>query len=254
MDNFNDYTLRRPINERLEIHDRIALAFSGGKDSLACALLAKSYFDRVTLYHVDTGDYLPEQHKVIDSVLREFPYKLVRIETSVKNWIAEHGLPSDLVPYSSHPIGLAAGMARTRIVHRFDCCYFNMMAPLYERVVADGNTMLIRGTKASDMPKLPIRDGEIENGMEIYHPLEAWSDENVLNYLRCSGVQVSRIYQFLEHGLSCATCPAWWSEQRGAYLRQFHPELYRIYDDRLGKIIDEVALPLAQLKHEAELG
>lgn len=254
MNEFNDYPLRQPINQRLEMHDRIALSFSGGKDSLACALLVKSYFDRITLYHVDTGDYLPEQRSVIDTVEREMLYKFVRIHTDVGAWIDEHGLPSDLVPYTSHPFGLATGMARSRLVHRFDCCHANMMRPLYERVLSDGNTMLIRGTKSCDMPRLPVADGDIVDGMEFYYPLQNWSDEDVLNYLRCSGVQVSRVYEFLRHGLSCATCPAWWNEQRGSYLKKFHPDLYRIYDERLGKIIAEVALPLAQLKHEAELG
>lgn len=235
------------------MHDKICLHFSGGKDSLACVFLCRSYADKVTLYHLDTGDYLPEQREVVDTVEREIPYRFVRIQTDAKAWIEANGLPSDLVPFSSHPIGLMTGQARTKLVHRFDCCHANIMQPLYDRVVADGCTMIIRGTKACDMPTLPVKDGDVINGIEFYYPLQDWTDQQVLIYLRYSGVEVSRVYQYLEHGLSCATCPAWWEEQRGAYLKQFHPELYKIYDERLGRIIDEVALPLAQLKHEAEL-
>jgi phosphoadenosine phosphosulfate reductase len=247
-----DYHLRRPINERLEMHDRIALYFSGGKDSLACVFLCKSYFDRITIYHVDTGDYLPEQHVVIDEVESGGLYKFVRIETNVEQWIDRHGLPSDLLPYSSHPLGYLMGMAKTALVPRFDCCFHNLMAPLYERVRADGNTLLIRGSKASDMPTLPAQDGSVDaEGIELYLPLQDWTDEQVLNYLRLCGVTPSRIYEYLDHGLSCATCPAWWSEHRGEYLKQFHPALFRKYDKRLQQIIDEIAGPLAELKREA---
>lgn len=247
----NDYHLRQPINQRLEMHDKIALSLSGGKDSLACAFLCKSYFDRITVYHVDPGDYLPEQRAVIDTVEREMLYRVVRIQTDVASWIDTHGLPSDLLSHTAHPFGLMTGQAKTRLVFRDDCCFANQMLPLYERVRADGNTMLIRGTKASDMPVLPVKDGYVDNGLELFYPLQNWSDAEVLAYLEECGLALTHIYQHLEHGLSCATCPAWWNEHRGAYLKQFHPELYQRYDARLQRIIDEIAGPLAQLKAEA---
>jgi 3'-phosphoadenosine 5'-phosphosulfate sulfotransferase (PAPS reductase)/FAD synthetase len=239
------------VNQRLEMHDKIALAFSGGKDSLACVFLTRSYWDRITLYHVDTGDYLPEQREVIDTVEREMPYDFVRIQTDVASWISQHGLPSDLLPHTAHPFGVLTGQAKTRLTSRHDCCFANQMWPLYARVREDGNTMLIRGTKAVDMPVLPVRDGDVDQGLEFFYPLQDWSDEQVFGYLRDCGVEVSRVYQHLDHGLSCATCPAWWNERRGAYLKQFHPELFAQYDARLQLIIDEIAEPLANLRREA---
>jgi phosphoadenosine phosphosulfate reductase len=247
----DDLHLRRTISDRMEAHDRIALSFSGGKDSLACVFLCKSYFERITIYHVDTGDYLPEQRAVVDEVEAEFPYKFVRIQTDVSSWISQNGLPSDLIPHSSHPFGILTGAARTKLVSRHDCCYHNMMLPLYARVIEDKCTMLIRGTKAVDMRLLPVKDGDRVGDVEFCYPLQDWTDEQVLNYLRLCGVTPSRIYEHLDHGLSCATCPAWWSEHRGAYLKQFHPALFRKYDTRLQQIIDEIAGPLAELKHEA---
>jgi 3'-phosphoadenosine 5'-phosphosulfate sulfotransferase (PAPS reductase)/FAD synthetase len=250
----NEYLLRRQINERMEQHDKIALSFSGGKDSLACLFLVKTYWDRVTVYHVDTGDYLPEQREVIDTIAAQFPFRFVRIQTDVAQWMATNGLPSDLVPHSSHPFGVLTGANKTRLVSRHDCCYANMMAPLYARVVQDANTMLIRGTKAADMRLLPVKDGDVVAGIEFCYPVQDWTDEQVFTYLRLSGVTVSRVYDQLAHGLSCATCPAWWSERRGAYLKQHHPELFRRYDARLQLIIEEIAPVLAELRHEAGVG
>ena len=40
----------------LDRHERIALQFSGGKDSLALWGLMRPHLDRVVVYHVDTGD------------------------------------------------------------------------------------------------------------------------------------------------------------------------------------------------------
>ena len=45
---------------------KTALQFSGGKDSLACIHLMRSHWDTLTVYHVDTGDLLPEVREIVD--------------------------------------------------------------------------------------------------------------------------------------------------------------------------------------------
>ena len=98
----------------------IALQFSGGKDSLALVHLLRSHWDHLTLYHVDTGDLLPEVREIVDGVEAMVP-SFVRIETQAASWHARFGLPSDLVPTTCTPAGLAIGSSSLRIVDRFDC-------------------------------------------------------------------------------------------------------------------------------------
>jgi 3'-phosphoadenosine 5'-phosphosulfate sulfotransferase (PAPS reductase)/FAD synthetase len=242
------------MNDRLIKHERIALSVSGGKDSTACVYLLRGYLDRIVVYNLDTGDILPELRESVDRIAAFVPH-FVRIKTDVTGWINANGLPSDLVPHSSHPIGRAMGEGNVRLASRYDCCWANLMAPLYERVRADGCTMLIRGTKRADMKHLPIADGDVSaEGVELYYPLQDWSNEQVFTYLKAQGVELPRLYDYVDQAPDCARCSAWWSEHRAGYLKELYPETFRQYDARLQLVINEIALPLAMLKREAGVG
>jgi len=67
----------------LDRHGRGALHFSGGKDSLALVYLLRPSWERLTLYHVDTGDLLPEVREIVDMVEGMVP-DFRRIETDAK--------------------------------------------------------------------------------------------------------------------------------------------------------------------------
>jgi 3'-phosphoadenosine 5'-phosphosulfate sulfotransferase (PAPS reductase)/FAD synthetase len=234
----------------LERHEKVALCFSGGKDSLACVHLLREYLDRVTVYHLDTGDLLPEMRESVARV-EAFAPNFVRVRTDVSAWIVTHGLPTDLLPYGNHPVGYALGHATAALVSRYDCCWSNLMGPLYARVRADGNTLVVRGTKYIDMPHLPATDGQVVEGLEIYLPLLDWTHEQVFAFLRREGVQLPRVYDYVVNSPECARCSAWWGEGRAAYLKKYHPELWAEYDARLQVVIDAIAPSLALLRHEA---
>jgi phosphoadenosine phosphosulfate reductase len=222
----------------LDRHQAAAFSFSGGKDSLAVAYMLRPAADRVTVYCVDTGDLLPELQDIIAHVEVMFP-RFVRIQTSAAAYITRNGLPSDLVPYQSHPLGRRIGQAAIPLVSSYDCCWYNVMEPLLHRVQQDGCTLLIRGTKSSDMPRLPVVDGQLLGGIEHCYPLQAWSNDDVLAYLRAEGAPIAPMYDFgLRTSFDCATCPAWWREGRGPYLKERHPELFGVYQARLRQVTD----------------
>lgn len=236
---------------QLRGHERIALSFSGGKDSLAVVYQLRAYLEHITLYHMDTGDLLPEQVAIVDHV-KAFAPNFVHLQGDVAGWIAQHGLPTDLVPHSMHPVGRAMGEASVPLVSRYDCCYANLMSPLFERMRADGNTLLIRGTKLVDMKKMPSDDGPIHGGaMTAWYPLREWSNADVFAYLEKVGAPISRVYQHVENSPECARCTAWWGEGRAAYLKRYHPKLWREYKDRLNLVMREVAPIVNNLRREA---
>jgi phosphoadenosine phosphosulfate reductase len=234
----------------LDRHEKIALSFSGGKDSLACVHLCKPWLDRITIYHNDTGDLLPE---MMESVARveAFAPNFVRVNSNVSEFIAKWGLPTDLLPYSAHPVGQAMGESKHRLIARYDCCWANLMLPLYARVFSDGNTLLIRGTKHVDMELMPMQSGETTDGMELYYPLQDWTNDDVMIYLRRNQIPIPRLYKYMTNSPECARCSAWWGEGRAAYLKEFHPDIWADYDKRLQLVIDEVAPSLANLRREA---
>lgn len=234
-----------PLNK----HGRAALAFSGGKDSLACLWLLRDQLDRITVYHLDTGDTMPETRHLVSEIEAVCP-NFVHIQGDVRAWIAGYGHPSDLLPFSTHGIGAQAGQDGAKLVTRYQCCFVNLMWPVWDRIKADGHTLLIRGTKLVDMPRLPMRSGEMEDGIELWLPVENWSDADVLTYLRGSGSPWSPLYDALHNSPDCARCTAWMDEGRGAYLRANHPELFLEYAHDLKIVASEVAKPINALRRE----
>lgn len=233
----------------LDRHERIALSFSGGKDSLAVVYLLREHLDRVTVYHVDTGDLLPEQMEVVQHV-RDFAPNFVTIQTDSYGWTQEHGLPTDLLPYGAHFLGYAMGHCGLRLVTRYDCCYRNLMEPAFLRMKADDITLVIRGTKEIDTPRMATRSGQVLEGLEFWYPLQAWSHDDVFAYLREQGAPISRVYDHVTNSPECARCSAWWNEGRAAYLKRFYPELGREYAERLRAIAAEVLPSVEQMAQE----
>ena len=223
----------------LDQHQRVALHFSGGKDSLAVAYLLKPYWDRLTFYHVDSGDLLPEVREIVDGIAREVP-NFRRIQRDVLGWHAENGLPSDLVPTVNTPFGRMLGFAKRPVIDRFFCCWSNIMAPMRDAMRADEMTLAIRGTKRADMPTLPHEGGDTGDGYDLWLPLLEWSDDDVFAYLAEVGAPICRVYEHKAQSPECATCPAWWNEGRAAYLKKHHAGLFAEYRTKLELVAAEV--------------
>ncbi len=236
----------------LGAHERIGLSFSGGKDSLACVYMLRDarLLDRVTVYHNDTGDLLPEVRDIVEHV-KGFAPRFVHLRGDVAGWIAANGLPSDLVPYTAHPFAATVGQGAP-IVSRYDCCVANLMMPLWDRIVADGVTLLIRGTRRGDFPRLPVVSGETAAGVEFLYPLQDWSADDVFAYLRRVGAPICRVYEAGHQAPECARCTAWQNVGMGAYLRRYHPDLFNDYRARMNVVLGAVGPVAATLAAEAQ--
>lgn len=237
------------IEKVIARHGRIGLQFSGGKDSLACLYLLRPYWDRLTVYWLNSGDVFPETAHLIEQVRRQVP-QFAEIAGNVRDVQARFGIPSDIVPASSTPLGRMVGHAAPLIQDRYSCCFKTVMEPMHLRMIADGITLIIRGQRADDKLKAPIRSGTVDAGIEYLFPIEDWTARMVIAYLREQDAPVPRFYQVLGSAPDCMSCSAWWDEGRANYLKRYHHDAYLQYQARLDTINAAVGAHIATFNKE----
>lgn len=230
--------MQKPFDNSLfSRHQKVALQFSGGKDSLACLFQMRPHWDQLTVYWLNTGNPFPETLDTIARV-RELVPSFVEIASNQPESIRQWGIPSDIVPANATQVGLmAAGQPDGILIQdRYTCCYRVLMLPLHQRMQQDGITAIIRGQKNADSQKAPIHNGHVEDGIEYCFPIEGWTDQEVLEYLSNQEITAPYFYPAMKSAPDCMDCSAWWEEGRAAYLKQYHPEAYATYQARLDSI------------------
>lgn len=235
---FTKRTIEQHIDTVVARHDRIAVQFSGGKDSLAALHLLRKHWEKLTVYWLNTGDPVPEVLEVLGKIKPIVP-RFVEVHGRVSEQVAQHGLPSDLVPTSSTPFGISAQGGGIPLQDRFNCCYFSLMKPMHDRMEADGVTLIIRGQKSADTLKAPIRSGAIMGSIEYLFPVEDMTDAEVFAWLEQNAF-VPAYYNELAASPDCLTCSAYWSEGRASWLKAKHPQASASYQRKLDTIREAV--------------
>ena len=230
-------------------HERIALQFSGGKDSLACLFLMRPHWDRLTVYWLDSGDAYPETASLLARV-RDMVPNFARIEGRQPQTIAQFGIPTDILPASSTPMGVTASGKGVLMQDRYSCCLRSIMLPMHERMLEDGITLIVRGQKNADRQKGVLRSGDVDGGIEMLFPIEDWSDRKVMDYLREQDAPIPRFYEMLNDAPDCLTCSAWWEKGEGAYRKRYHPIQFQEYQRRLDIIQSAVGEHIAAFNQE----
>ena len=219
----------------LSRHERIALQVSGGRDSIACLYLLQPYWNRLTVYWLDTGSAYPETVSLMERIKAMVP-SFVRVEGRQPQTIADWGMPTDILPASSTPMGVSASGHGVPMQDRYSCCLRSIMLPMHERMLADGITLIVRGQKTADRLKSPVRSGDVHDGIEYLFPIEEWSPRQVMQFLREKDAPIPRFYEMLNGAPDCMTCSAYWEEGAMAYLKRYHHAQYQQNLERLEQI------------------
>lgn len=241
------------VSQTLARHDRIAFQFSGGKDSTAALMLLKAHWHQFTVYFCDSGDALEETLDVVRRVAGMVPCFEV-IPGRVHEVRARYGLPTDLLPWTSAPAAHHHNTGTTPLMQdRVACCSRSVMAPLHERMVADGITLIIRGQKSGDEHKGAFRSGDVVEDIEFLYPVQDWTDAQCLDFMRAHGIEPPRYYtEGLARSGDCATCTAWCEDDRADYLAKYHPVKFVEYRHNLRAIAQAVIPALDKFKKEME--
>lgn len=205
---------------------KIAYQFSGGKDSLAGLFLLKPWWDRLTVYWLNSGDAVPEVEEFVREIADLVP-NFVEVEGCVREQVAVFGPPTDLLAADASWMG-AQALGHTLVFQdRNSCCFNSLMRPLQDRMKADGVEVIIRGQKLADKRKSAIRSGAVVDGVMYLFPLEGWTDADVVAYLERIGVGLPSYYQHLRSSPDCLHCTAYLDEQRKDFLQASHPEAWQ---------------------------
>jgi 3'-phosphoadenosine 5'-phosphosulfate sulfotransferase (PAPS reductase)/FAD synthetase len=222
-------------------HTKIAFQFSGGKDSTAVLLKLRPYWNRMTVFHLNTGDQHPETTAMVERIARMIPITVIRSDVfAVKR---RHGLPADVVPWTSTERAHECNAGFTPLLQdRVSCCYRTTMEPLHNAMKAAGVTLIVRGQKNRDSLKGAFQSGDVADGFEFLYPFSDMTDEDCFNVLREHDITIPSYYgNGLTHSGDCLGCTAWNAEEsRPAYLRQYFPEHYKRYRLEMLTIADAV--------------
>lgn len=228
-----------------EIHERVALQVSGGKDSLALLHMFKPYWDRLCVFWLNPGDPFPETVALMEKIKAEVPF-FVEVAGRQREIIAQDGWPSDVIPHAYTTEGnFVFGPTRFKVQSRLSCCFRSMMLPMHERMKALGVTCILRGKRSEEKDKTPSRSGETHDGFELVYPLWDWTENDVLVYLEQAGIELPPSYDYAGHSLDCMSCTGWWGENLSKWLEAKYPVQHTEYVRRITLIKQAVADQMA---------
>jgi phosphoadenosine phosphosulfate reductase len=227
---------------------KFALQFSGGKDSLACLHLLEPVWDQLIVLWGNPGDEFPE----LAEEVRKIPCQLIEVRGNAFE-DASQAYPVDILPLRCTIVGRAIQPESGTIAlqSKFECCTKNFWWPMAQKVKELGITLLIRGQRRSEFLRAPILPGSKDvSGAEIWLPINDWTQEDVVNYLKGKGIDLPKYYAYMSAGPKCMHCTAWLADQKGKlpYLHRYHPKVAVEYKRRMRLIQKELELGLEEIR------
>jgi phosphoadenosine phosphosulfate reductase len=218
----------------------LGLAFSGGKDSLACWYLYRK--QNPIVFWVNTGKTYPETLQIIDEIKAQ-TRQFVEVKSDVENSFRVSGLPSDIVPANHTELGMQiTGPNDIKVRSYIECCHDNKAMPLINACMQHGVTKLVRGQRKDDTHKSASKNGDVVFGIKFIHPIEEWTKDQVLQFIIANRGELPDHYKINHTSLDCYTCTAFMNESqdRIAWTKEKHPELHKEYIVQFEKLASTI--------------
>ena len=237
--------------EYFERHSKVALQFSGGKDSCVLLHLLAPYLDQLTVVWANSGDAAKETLDQMARVRDLVPHFL-EVKSDQPKQIDQFGYPTDIMSIWDSMLGRQLDETRTyKLQPAISCCWENLFIPLYDAMKEGGFTLVIRGAGMLRRRRLrsaaASRSTESSTGL----PLEDWTDEKLWKYITDAKIELPTNYGVFDSSMDCLRCTAYLEENQGklGYLKQYYPAAAAEVAMRLRYIRSSVR---AELKHIEE--
>ena len=212
-------------------HDHGVLFFSGGKDSLACLLLLREHWDRITVVWSNPGSPHAETVEYMDRIRSIVPH-FVELRGDQPSWIAAHGWPVDVVPVKASSAG-AIGFEAPKVpmASFLDCCSANLWEPMRRYVAEHKPKLIIRGQRKEESLRNRLTDSEVSviDGVTYWHPLHDWTSDQVKEYILAAGWELPPFYAIgAESSPDCWNCTAYIDHNlsRLRWMKRERPQMF----------------------------
>lgn len=213
-------------------HKKVAVAYSGGKDSTVLLDLCKPYRDRFTLVWINTGFAFPHIEEHVLNVAKD--YNFIEVGHDLMQTWDTYGLPVKVAPLEHLPQLKGAGAKKPFMQPWIACCSRRMESATAALLKA-GFTDLLTGQRAADGFKClsPIQN---DKGLNIHAAIWNWSDEMIKHHITHNQLKLPAFSSDTDSSMECWICPYMPDEGRMAFIKRRHPEY--------AAKVQEVAQPL----------
>ena len=223
--------------------DKVAVAFSGGKDSLVALHMALQIKPDIPVMFVNTGIEFPESLEYTRQLAKDWNLNFYEANARVNFWrlTEEQGLP---VAGRGNTTFMRDLSEKADVKLSNSCCHRMKETParqFYREHKIEGTVTGLRVSE-SLMRKYNFADYGALRYSSIYNtliswPLYAWRDEDIANYIEKNNLQRNPIYDMGYNRVGCWAClqDMFYEDSRLFTLREEHPNMYKTIRKKFGK-------------------
>lgn len=231
------------LNTLFKATDHVAVAFSGGKDSLVALHLALQIKPDIPVMFVNTGIEFPESLEYTRQIAKDWKLDFHEANARVNFWrlTEEQGIP---VAGRGNTTFMRDLSEKADVKLSNSCCHRMKETPARQYYRENNIEGTVTGLRVSEslMRKYNFADYGALRYSSIYNaliswPLYAWLDEDIANYIEKNNLPRNPIYEMGYNRVGCWAClqDMFYKDSRLFTLQEQHPNMYKTVKKKFGK-------------------